>query len=254
MATREWDDADYPGATAANLIDDFARDAREDISDRWIQGGIRVTAREGELPMSYAPDNHPHDGKRCVGWEVSTPSNDDLGWVTLVWDFAGSTAVLRQYGTSHATKPGTLECAGSVSIPTGFEFEGIARGAWIRAIISDALPVASTFHPRVLYKVPDVTDAPDRTLEKAMLVAKVKPTGDPLIVEIWKHPNPAVTVDRFSEVGATLLTTLTLATGTNFAVENTGIAETLEPGDELVVEYGDTTGGASDISIIAQIE
>jgi hypothetical protein len=255
MSTRLWDDGRYAGGTDAGQIDNEARILREDISERWIQGGKRVENLAGGLPL--ASGTHDHDGKTCVGWERESPANSDAGEATLCWDFAGSTALVKLKGSTHATTADRLamEVPGDVK-PTGSSknFRGVAYGTAHRPAVSDALPVADAYIHKVIYKVPAGTDYPDRTLNKIMVIARTRPVSTDLVVTVREIDAPTVDVDRFVGGSSTERGTVTLSAGTNYAAETTGLGITLAPGDELVIKYGATTGSASDVTIILQID
>lgn len=252
MATSTWTagDADPAGTINSSLLDDAIRTLRKDTRERLLQGGHKFA---GDTSRSGSNENN--DGKHVVGIDDSVGA--DTGTFTLVWDYAGTTARIKHYGGSHATKANQTEFPGDISPLSGtFNFRGTAYAAWLRAIVSDALPVASSYMKRVVFKVPSKTGALSRTLTKIMVVVGTKPVGADLQVEVRKLAAPAVGTDRFLDASSTSLTTVTLTAAGNFAVETTGLAHSLAPDDELVVKYGTvgTTTVAGDVTIILQIE
>lgn len=253
MSTRAWNANDPAGSDAANTIDDAERRVRQDILERLMQGGLKFAGTAAPAPSV----SENTDGRPCVGYETQT-FQTDAGYLTLAWRQDGATYMVRQYGHSHATQadqfeiPGDLMAPGAVFITKG----GRAVGAFVRAVIGDAAPVANTYLKRVVYKVPSFTGAPSRTLTKVMVIVGGKPVGADLQVTVRKLSAPAVSVDRFQDASSTALTTVTLTAATNFAVETTGLASSLSTDDELVIKYGTvgTTTAAVDLTVIMQIE
>lgn len=254
MATRAWNAGDPAGSDAANTIDDAARRIRQDLLERGMQGGQKFAGTTPPAP-SAAENN---DGKVCVGYETQT-HQDDTGYVTLAWDFAGTTRKVRQYGGSHATQPNQFELAGDIVDQSGnfLTKGGIAVAAFLRAVVGDPSPVATTYLKRVFYKVPSFTSARSRKLTKVKVIVGTKPLGADLVVNVRQLAAPADGIDRFNDANSTVAGTVTLtAASGNFAAETTGLAVTLATDDELVIKYGTvgTTTIASDVTIICQIE
>lgn len=254
MSTRAWNPGDLAGSDAANTIDNGSQRIRQDIIERLVQGGHKVASITP--PVSSASENA--DGRPSVGYETQT-FQTDAGYLTLAWRFDGTTPMVRQYGSSHATQANQFEIPGDLVAPSAVLItkSGKAVGSLIRACVGDAAPVASTYLKRVVYKVPSFTGAPARTLTKIMVIAGTKPTGADLQVTVRKLAAPAVGVDRFLDASSTALTTVTLTVASgNFAVETTGLSHALATDDELVIKYG-TIGSsipAADVSVILQIE
>jgi hypothetical protein len=254
MSTRTWVPGDPAGSDAANTIDNAIQRARQDILERLMQGGHKFAGTTPPAPNV----NENADGRLCVGYETQT-FQTDAGYLTLAWRFDGTTAMIRQYGHTHATQadqteiPGDLVGPSAVAITKG----GKAVGAFTRVVTGDTLPVASSYLKRVIYKVPSFTGAPGRTLQRLMVIVGAKPVGADLVVTVRKLAAPAVGTDRFIDGSSTQIatTTLTVASG-NFAVEATALAQALATDDELVVKYGTvgSTTAATDLSIILQIE
>lgn len=252
MATRAWNANDPAGSDAANTIDNATQRIRQDVIERLVQGGFKIASITP--PVSSANENS--DGRPAVGYETQS-HQDDTGYLTIAWKFDGTTYMVRQYGTGHATQasqfeiPGDLVNAGPIYLIKG----GKAVGAFLRAIIGDPTPLATKYLKRVAYKVPSFSGAPGRTLQKVKLVVGTKPAGSDLVVTVRKLAAPADSIDRFNDTNSTQVasTTLTAASG-NFSAESTALGVALATDDELVVKYGATDGSAADLTVILQIE
>jgi hypothetical protein len=260
MSSVVWTDSDPLGGDAADTIDNAAQQFRRDIRERLMQGGHLF---DTETPPAAGVTAN-NDGKHCVGWETQT-DQDDFGYFTLVWDFAGTAERIRHYGASAGGgKADLTEFIGDIgplSPTTSIVFRGTARGVWLRALVGDAAPVIG-FMKRVIYKNPDVSGTPDRSITKARLVAGSRPVGSNLIINLYTRTTAQQAVlsnDPYDSANCTIFSDplVTLVAGSDYAVEKTfSPAETVAPGEEVVAEYtsvGSTTP-ATDVSLSLQVE
>ncbi len=259
MATAAWDDDDMVGGTNADLIDDKTQVFRGDIKERVMQGGGIIASETPPAPSITANN----DGKHAVGWETQT-DQDDLGYLTLAWDFGGTNPRIRHYGGSHVSKADMTEFIGDIgplAPTTAILFKGLSTGVWQRIHSGDSTP-ATGYIKRILYEAPDTTGAPDRSVVKVRLTVGTRPVGTNLIVELRKRTvaqRDALTTDPFVDGSSTAFTdgVVTLVASSDYAVTKTlSSAEAILPGEQIVAKYNSvgSTTPTQDVTISTQVE
>lgn len=258
MPTNGWDDGRPVGTVSANTIDTEIQAARKDVRERLVRGGHKFAASTSQ--GSGAPAGEAEDGKHIVGLEDGTL--DNTGIFTLCWNYAGTTARIRHYGGSHASKPDLTEFIGDIaplSPTTLIKFRGVSFAAFLLLTVYDAAPVVG-YLKRILWKVPDSSGYPQRTIKTFGLITGTRPSGSDLVAQLRIRDasagETAIGLDPFVDAQSDALgfaNTLTLAASGNYAVENTGLSQALDPDDELVLKYT-STGGAVDTTFYILLE
>lgn len=245
MSSIVWDVTTPLGSESANTVDNYLRDSRLGIHDRWRQGGHRST--------SGAADGD-NDGKHVPVDTAAPPVPSDAGeW--SVWDAAGTARQRRFYGSTHATNPNVSEFPGEIRAGSAgtAKMAGVATAAWVRVAVGDVVPAVG-YLKRVVYKVP--AGSPARSLKRVRMVVGTRPTSSSAQVEVRKAAAPADSVDRFLDASTTAAgsVSLTNASG-NFAAESTAapLPVALAEDDELVLKWI-SVNGAVDVSVLLQIE
>ncbi len=235
MATDAWTTDGYLGSINADLIDDNARTQAKRVRERLIQGGHRFAF--SSLPIAVTNDEH--DGKHAVGWETSTPAHSDAGHLTLAWDFAGTTALMRLYGSTHATLADQLDVPGDILLPAGGRLFGTATAAWKTSTGDQKGPWTSGGYSNIVYyKSYSGTGAAVRTLT-AVFAAKLFAATSTITFEI-RHRDAsagetATGLSFTDDANSTAVGTVAIATG-DFTKLTTGLSVTLDPDDELVIK------------------
>lgn len=262
MADREWSNVGLAGGTDAGLIDDKVKDFREDTQQRQVQGAHKMESLSGGPATGV---NETEDGKHCVGVETQS-FYTDAGYITLAWDFVGTTERIRHYGENWAVaeQADTTEFIGDIGplLPTtAIFFRGIAWASVGWVSIGDAVPVATQTVKRIIYRAPDPASitAPDRTIRKVRLTCGTKPTSTDLVITLRVRAAPQTdSADPYDAGSAADFTdptlTLTSASGDYSITKTLSTPETLSPGDEVIAVYGATTGNAKDITLALLVE
>lgn len=255
MATYAWDNSRYDGATTnANLIDDEARRLRQEIADLLMQGSRRIG---GNTPPASSATNND-DGKVCVGWETQT-FQSDAGFTTLLWDFLGTTALLRAYGTSHATKPGQIEPQGIMkfvgpNITSGLDPGHLHTQGGIIGGRAGLIGATGYLKPSA-YRWSKGAGEGTQTVTLLGMRVGTAPSGGSLIIEIRKtNGAPSTASDVYGDGVASLVVgTITITTG-NFEGSTTTLANnTLADGEYLVPKVTTLNGAPADLSIYAVV-
>lgn len=256
MATNVWNtgDADPAGTINASTLDDAIRQLRKDVRERFLQGGRKL----GDTSRGVASENN--DGKACVGIDDSVGTN--AGTHTFLWDFAGTTARGVHYGGSHGSKPNRTELIGDIgplSPTTLIKFIGISHAAYTMIAVGDPLPSVA-YLKRVLWKVPNSSGYPQRTVKAFRVTVGTRPVGADLVVNLRFRDASAGAADDnddpFVDGNSTSIATATLVAGGNYSVLVSGLSQALDPDDELVLKYTSvgTTTVAADVTTTVLVE
>lgn len=254
MATDTWEDG-YAGSTNASLIDDKARLELKATRERLMQGGHKMT---GAAPAAATQNN---DGKHVVGVEEGSPAGD-TGYFSI-YDTAGTDPLVRVHGTAHSTQANKIGLKNGYALKslgaTPLVLEGIAHSAFTMIAFDDPIAVIG-YLKRIIWKVPDTSGYPRRTIKAFRLTVGTRPSGSDLVVELRFRDASAGQADTnddpFIDANTTLITTVTLTAGGNYAVESGVLSQALDPDDELIIKYtgvGVTTP-ASDVTGLIQLE
>jgi hypothetical protein len=257
MSTNVWNsgDADPAGTINASTLDDAIRTLRKDVRERLLQAGMKFAT-----DTSRSSANENNDGKHVVGIEDTVLT--DAGIYTIAWDFGGTNARIRHYGGSHASKPNKTEFIGDIgplSPTTLIKFIGTSHAAFTMVACGDALPVVG-YLKRVLWKVPNSSSYPQRTVKALRVTVGTRPVGADLVVNLRFRDASAGMADDgddpFVDGNSTSIATATLTAGGNYSVLVSGLSQALDPDDELVIKYTSvgTTTNAADATTLVLVE
>lgn len=124
MAQRTYDKTVPDGAVVdSGTIDTEIQNKGEDALQRLVQGGHKAA------DLTHYNAFEEHDGKHCVGIEDQVDHND-AGYQTILWNFAGTTEIVRGYGKDHGSKPGWIEAAADIGggVPAQWRGKNVTDG------------------------------------------------------------------------------------------------------------------------------
>jgi len=255
MSTNVWNsgDSDPAGTINSSNLDDGIRQLRKDVRERLLQGGHKLAT-----DTSRSASNENNDGKHVVGIEDTVLT--DAGVFTICWDYAGTTSRIKHYGGSHATKPNLTEFIGDIGpISSTIKFRGISLASYTMIVTGDPLPQVG-YLKRILFKIPNSSNYPQRTLKAWRITVGTKPVGADLVANLRFRDASGGQADNsddpFVDGNSTSISTATLTASSNFSVSVTGLSQALDPDDEFVLKYTSvgTTTNAADATIMLLME
>lgn len=246
---------DYPlGTTTPPNVDDDMRRDRKDHGERLLQGGHKLS--NVTIPAATATENN--DGKHCVGVETQTDQNDQ-GFFTNVWDNAGTTALLRTHGTSHATKPGWIEAQAGTkfmgpNVSSGLDPGHLHTQGGVIGGRAGLIGATGYLKPSA-FRWSKGTGEGTQTITRLDARLATPPSGGTLVLEVRRTSGaPSNVVDIYNDGTASqLIGTITIANGEYAANQTTLTNNTLNDGEYIVVKCTTLNGSPADLVVSAVI-
>ena len=264
MASRTYDRDVPDGSTLDSAqLDESINEKGKDFDERAVQGGHKMAT------LTHSNAAEEHDGKHCIGIEDQTDHNDD-GYLTLCWDFAGTSPRIRTFGSGH-TNSGRTDFPGNILIPAANVLMGKSRGSWTMAkgvyfrhagAGGGDLGLTAPFNNLMgtIFKVYGASGAPSYTVKEARMVWGLgyQPNIAPAFELRFRDASAgqcAVGVDPANPANSTVIATVTISVG-DYSATVTGLSQVLDADDELLVRYlsGSQMTGSGAVSMIVFME